>query len=424
MLHPRFACPSTDGPPTQVLKATTALTRHLEAQRAKHQSASKTRNLLAASDADPASSALSTSSPPTDPEPIWLQLTTKTHIVDQKRLKPGKIPLPHPLHRRPDAAVLLIVPDPQRTYKDVLSHPAFPRPLAAQVRPLGVSKLKARYKSFESRRQLLAQYDVFLADDRVVPLLPKLLGKIVYETPKRPVPVSLEGYRPRDKDGKTVKRPKGGNGPGAEVGPSRAVVLPPEKVAQELARALASAQVHLSPSTSTSVKVGFADFAPQELADNVAAVVDGLVAKFVTKGWRNVRAVHVKGPSSAALPVWTAPELWLDEQQVLADGEVEKMRALEAAKREDRKRKRKGEGSRRAQPPKKAPRLSSEGFSKEMVERRERLRAQKKEAVEQIEAAAGAGDKVRAVEQPASVDVGEGSKGQKVKKSEAVTASA
>ena len=273
------------------------------------------------------------------------------------------------------------MPDPQRTYKDVLAHAAFPKALAAQIRVLGVAKLKARYQSFESRRQLFAEYDVFLADDRVIPLLPKLLGKIVYESPKRPVPVSLAGLPPRDGAGKRIK--------GTQK-PKPEPVASPASVAKELAKALSSARVHLSPSVTTSVKIGFSDFTPEELAANVAAVVEGMQDKFITKGWRNIRAVHVKAPNSVALPIWAAPELWVDEGQVLEAAQVEEAKRVEGKKAKKRKRK---DGVAEAGEPKKKQKkaggLSSEGFGKEMAERRDKLRAQKKETLAEIEDSIG-----------------------------------
>jgi hypothetical protein len=41
---------------------------------------------------------------------------------------------------------------------------------------IGISKLRTKYESFEAKRQLCALYDLFLADDRVLPMLPKLIG--------------------------------------------------------------------------------------------------------------------------------------------------------------------------------------------------------------------------------------------------------
>jgi hypothetical protein len=37
--------------------------------------------------------------------------------------------------------------------------------------------LKTKYKAYEARRKLAASYDLFLCDDRVTHLLPKIIGK-------------------------------------------------------------------------------------------------------------------------------------------------------------------------------------------------------------------------------------------------------
>ena len=42
---------------------------------------------------------------------------------------------------------------------------------------IGISKLKAKYESHEAKRNLCSEYDLFLADNRVLPVLPKLLGE-------------------------------------------------------------------------------------------------------------------------------------------------------------------------------------------------------------------------------------------------------
>lgn len=47
---------------------------------------------------------------------IWLTLTTKRHIADSRNLKPGKIPLPHPLNTDPEMGICLITAEPQRAY--------------------------------------------------------------------------------------------------------------------------------------------------------------------------------------------------------------------------------------------------------------------------------------------------------------------
>ncbi|KAK1092183.1 proteasome-interacting protein cic1 [Friedmanniomyces endolithicus] len=234
--------------PAQTLRATTALLSKIQSDEVARKTtatnttpaATKPQSLLADADGEP------------DAEndlPIWLVLTTKKHIVDAKRLKPGKILLPHPYlstTQEPALRICLITADPQRKYKDLVEDHAFPAELKKRItRVLGIEKVKARYKSFESRRQLLGEYDIFLADDRVITYLPHLLGKVFYKGgSKRPIP------------------------------------------------------------------------------ENVEVVVDGLVGKWVAGGWKGLRSVHVKGPNTAALPIWMAGELWGDEGDVLEEAPV------------------------------------------------------------------------------------------------------
>lgn len=41
---------------------------------------------------------------------------------------------------------------------------------------IAISKLRTEHKQFEDKRELLSNFDLFLADDRIIPLLPPLLG--------------------------------------------------------------------------------------------------------------------------------------------------------------------------------------------------------------------------------------------------------
>lgn len=52
--------------------------------------------------------------------------------------------------------------------------------LAGISKVVGVSKLRTKYEAPEAKRQLCSSYDIFLADDRIIPTLPKLLGKCSY----------------------------------------------------------------------------------------------------------------------------------------------------------------------------------------------------------------------------------------------------
>lgn len=74
----------------------------------------------------------------------------------------------------------LITKDPQREYKDLLEQ----HNVKFISRVVGVEKLKGKFKAFEARRLLLKENDLFLADERVIPLLPRLLGSKWFEAKK------------------------------------------------------------------------------------------------------------------------------------------------------------------------------------------------------------------------------------------------
>lgn len=257
---------------------------------------------------------------PATSELVWLVMTTKKHVVDKNRLKPSKISVPHSLNKSSSLNICLITADPQRSVKDIVADPAFPSELSSRItKVIGLTKLRDRYKSFESRRQLLSEHDVFLADDRIIMRLVETLGKIFYQSSKRPIPIRIEQI---DKvDGKRVKKDPKSKQSKEE---RKASFASPQVVAKEIEKALNCAPVYLAPSTTTSVRIGSTKFTPEQLAENLKAVVNGLTEKFITKGWRNVKAIHIKGNSTMALPIWLADELWLDETDVLEKEEEEK----------------------------------------------------------------------------------------------------
>lgn len=236
-----------------------------------------------------------------------------------KGLQPGKIILPHPLNTNEEVSVCLITADPQRWYKNAVAD-EFPEDLRAKIgRVIDISHLRAKFKAFEAQRKLFSEHDVFLADTRIINRLPKALGKSFYKTTtKRPIPVVLMAQREKV-DGKRVPRPKGKK---EKRDPAENVnARPVPEIVAEVQRAIGAALVHLSPSTNTAVKVGYADWEPEKLAANIDKVVRELVERFVPQKWQNVRNFYVKGPETAALPIYQTDELWLDESKVVPDGQ-------------------------------------------------------------------------------------------------------
>ncbi|KAF2427777.1 ribosomal protein L1 [Tothia fuscella] len=292
--------------PDQTLRAAVALAKAIE--KSQKEIEDKKVNLLAEE------------SESVEEVPLWLVLTAKKHLNDNSKLKPVKIPVPNSLWTSATTRICLITADPPETnrkvYKDLVKHRLFPEDLKPRIsKVVAVSKLKTKYKSFESKRQLVAEYDIFLADDRIINLLPQILGKTFYrQTAKRPVPVSLIG---KSKDhGKNRKEAQELGAKRNKDGPSQ-LIGQPFDVGPDIQKALDSTTVHLGPSVTVQIKVAWAGWPAEMVAENVTAVVEGMVAKHVSKGWRGVKSLHIKSPESVALPIWLASELWDDDEAVL-----------------------------------------------------------------------------------------------------------
>lgn len=95
--------------------------------------------------------------------------------------------LPHPVIDPKQSPVTIFVKDPQRTYKNLLETSK----INFINRVVGLDKLKNKHKTFEAKRLLLKEGELFLVDDRVLVEVSKALGKSWREAKKQPIPVSL-----------------------------------------------------------------------------------------------------------------------------------------------------------------------------------------------------------------------------------------
>lgn len=74
----------------------------------------------------------------------------------------------------------LFVKDPQRTYKDLMESSK----INFVSRVVGLDKLRNKHKTFEAKRLLLKEAELFLVDDRVMLEVGKALGKSWREAKK------------------------------------------------------------------------------------------------------------------------------------------------------------------------------------------------------------------------------------------------
>lgn len=210
-----------------------------------------------------------------DQEDFLYLVVTLKKIPPKGRTNPYKIPLPHSLHS--DSSELCLIID-DRTKSNLTKDDARKKIQSENIpisKVIKLSKLKSDYRPFEAKRKLCDSYDMFFADDRVIPLLPSLLGKHFFKKKKIPVPLNL-----RHKNWK-----------------------------EQIEKSCSSGLLYLRTGTCSVVKVAKTSMEVEEIVNNVIAAIDG-IAEVVPKKWSNVRSFHLKVLESIALPIYqTVPEM-------------------------------------------------------------------------------------------------------------------
>ncbi|KAK9915946.1 hypothetical protein WJX75_006320 [Coccomyxa subellipsoidea] len=234
----------------QIRKAVDALLKHVEKQQAK-------ANELLEED-----------------ELLYLIIALKKTPQEARKDKPVRIPLPHSLYDFDGAEVCLIVKDHKGEGHKAAKQRVKEQKLAKVAKVVGVSKLRTKYESAEAKRALCAAYDLFLADERVLPSLPKLLGKSFFKKKKQPIPVDLTS----------------------------------KDWAGQVRKATEATYMHHTGGTCINIRVARSSFSGEQCTENILEAVKGALVH-IPKKWNNVQALHVKTASSAALPIYqTLPE--------------------------------------------------------------------------------------------------------------------
>ncbi|KAJ3853587.1 ribosomal protein L1p/L10e family-domain-containing protein [Lentinula lateritia] len=196
---------------------------------------------------------------------FWLTVALKKQ-PQSSSLKVFTIPVTYPIVDPRKESVCLITKDPQRTYKDLIVD----NDIHFIHKVVGIEKLRGKFKAYDARRALLKEHGLFLADKRIIPLLPKLLGSKFFNAKKQPLPV-------------TVTR---------------------KDLKKELERAINSTYMPSIRGTSLSIKVGrFSQPAAQVVA-NIKIALPAIAAR-VNGGWDNIQSFGLKTSNSVNLPIWS-----------------------------------------------------------------------------------------------------------------------
>uniref|UniRef100_UPI00398E7BD0 ribosomal L1 domain-containing protein 1 isoform X2 n=1 Tax=Pristiophorus japonicus TaxID=55135 RepID=UPI00398E7BD0 len=195
-----------------------------------------------------------------------------------------KINLPHAIRLETKEVCLFTRDEPnmtadqtERFYKKLLSKHGLKN--ITQIIPYKV--LKTEYKPFEAKRRLLSRFDLFLADDRIRRLLSSHLGKHFYNSKKTPLSVKLSS----------------------------------KNLAKDLNNRIQGTILPVSNKGSCyASRVAHTGMKFQEAVENVIAAVD-TIAKKLPMQWNNVKILHLKTPTSVALPIYTSDIKNLQELQ-------------------------------------------------------------------------------------------------------------
>ncbi|GAA5865618.1 hypothetical protein JCM8547_007664 [Rhodosporidiobolus lusitaniae] len=214
--------------------------------------------------------------------------------------KPVRIPVPHPVLNPRSSPVTLFVKDPQRHFKDLLPE----LKITFINRVVGLEKLRTKHKTFEAKRQLLKEAELFLVDDRVMVETGKCLGKMWRDAKKQPIPVAFQR--------KDLKA--------------------------ELERAIGSTYMNVGAGTSLSIKLGTTSLhTPQELLSNLLAVLPFLATRIpnTPATFSNILSLHLKTSTSTSLPIYNA-SLESAFEEVRGSKEQEEERERKVRERKER----------------------------------------------------------------------------------------
>lgn len=132
--------------------------------------------------------------------------------------------------------------------------------------------LKLEYKPFEAKRNLSNEFDLFLADSRIIRLLPSLLGKNFFGRKRNPIQVDLEAKDLKEEISKAVNN-------------TRCILK--------------------NRGSSCLVTVGYSDMTCDQIVENVLKTVEQLSQKF-PGGPNNIRSLHIKTTSSTSIPFYVS----------------------------------------------------------------------------------------------------------------------
>mmetsp|Transcript_26506 Transcript_26506/g.38004 ORF Transcript_26506/g.38004 Transcript_26506/m.38004 type:complete len:456 (-) Transcript_26506:983-2350(-) len=217
-----------------------------------------------------------------DHERILLQFSLAKIPTRASHCKPILIEIPHPIYKvdndtnneedsLDEAEICIIVKDKETKASIKAMIEKFPSHLSCIKKVIGLESLRRKYSQYQQRRELLQQYAFFLADDRILPMVGKLLGKHFFKAKKQPIPVRV-----------TRK----------------------ESFPFAVRKSVINTHLFLPTGTCAGIRVGHTGMSVKHLAQNCISAANNVVEHIKGK-WSNVLSISVKSTQSVALPFYS-----------------------------------------------------------------------------------------------------------------------
>ena len=207
-----------------------------------------------------------------DEEAVHINFTFG-NIPEQYSLRP--VLLPVKINSNARRRVCLIIRDPVEEWNEL--NISFDDVKDLDVNIITYSSLKQEYFQYESKRNLLKQFDVFLCDSHLYMMLKKILGKCFYSAKKYPLAVKIDKKKEMSNETK-----------------------------QSIINAAQNQIFYMSNGPNYSVKAGFVEEDDKILLDKTITATKFTLAHILKWGvdFEHLKTISVKITNSIELPVF------------------------------------------------------------------------------------------------------------------------
>lgn len=202
-------------------------------------------------------------------EPQMVALVVSVREPEKKASnKATRLPLPHSIYGVEGQEICLFVKDPEDDIREQLIE----ENIQGLTEVMGISRLRNEYRTNAKKRELAKQFDLFLTDMRIIPLLHPLLGKTFFLRKKHPFKCKI------GKDRKCL--------------------------AERIKKLRDSTYLHTSKGPTRLIKIGWTNFETNQLVENIASVLNNFPGDF-----NNISHLSLKTPDSPDFPFYVYYEV-------------------------------------------------------------------------------------------------------------------